>query len=148
MQNKEKILISPNGAIACHIKRIEEINKAAFGAKAFFLNYKGQKLYDVGKEYLHELPVKNASDCQIEDGFDSNYKFLQWSEDGGGVYFLEYQIRKGHFYYVSTIIDFANNQVYRIDENDEKSKQIDTLSISEKPFDMNYIRNKLGDVAD
>ena len=50
----KKLIVSPSKRYVCNTGKFLEINKAAFGAKFYFTDYKGNILYCVKNAYLHE----------------------------------------------------------------------------------------------
>jgi hypothetical protein len=143
MTPKDKLLISPNKLVICQIGKIVEINKAAFGAKYFFLDIHDKVLYKKKNTYLHELKIRKEGDSQIEEQNNLKFKLLQWSNDGNSVYFLEYSFENRNLFYWSTIIDFKEKKIYRINENENHLRIVNELSISEAPFNISDVKSKL-----
>ncbi|HQX72917.1 MAG: hypothetical protein IPN39_00145 [Chitinophagaceae bacterium] len=135
----KKLIVSPSKRYVCNTGKFLEINKAAFGAKFYFTDYKGNILYCVKNAYLHELIVSNTSNPHEITTDDSEFKLLQWSNDGNSVYFLEYSILASTMLYKSVFIDFDNQHVYVINENEYGMKLINELSVIGFSFDMHTI---------
>ncbi len=136
-----QVLVSPNKRYICNIGKLEELNKGAFGAKFNFSDYQEGVLYYIKGTYLHELILEDNNNIDTQGNQD--YKLLIWLADGNSVYFLEYSIVYSLMQYKSVFVDFHDELVYVINENEDKMAIVNKLLFNKRSFDMNDIKSVL-----